>query len=388
MNSSIRGPQNPSLRVELHRETDHNSRFQYRSSIRQQDIVEEIIMKTFCWAFLMAVVAFGTGPVTGNAQDVEVKTVVEGLNNPSGVAIQPETGHVFVADSGALRVIRIVDEKIEPVIVDFPKDFYGKGPIYDVGPLGLCFLDKDTLVVGGGGKPDGEEELYVFKVPAAGTDPIKVDKTHGEPKTLPATDDVVGEGNFYGLAKGTQGIYVTCNGDDEKGWISLATLEGTQLNKFTRKIATKEATKVDAPVAITISPEGYITVGQMGEINIAGDSLLTFYSEEGKMLDNFKTGMHDVTGLAYGPKHGRLFATDFNWQDTDNGGLYKIVGTEDANRCKTVEIAKLKKATALAFHPDGDLYITLAGDTSEGSETPDGKLVMIKGLDVDPEDAE
>ena len=325
---------------------------------------------------------------TANGQDAEVKTVVEGLNNPSGVAIQPETGHVFVADSGALRVIRIVDGKIEPVIVDFPKDAYGKGPIYDIGPLGLCFLDKDTLVVGGGGSADGEEKLYLFKVPAAGAEPIKADKTEGDAQMLPPDGDIVGEGNFYGLAKGASGIYVTCNGDDEKGWVSLAQLEGGKLKDFTRKIATKEATKVDAPVAITISPEGHVTVGQMGEINTPGDSLLTFYNEEGKMLDNFKTGMHDITGLAYGPKHGRLFATDFNWLDTDNGGLYKIVARDNANRCEAVEIAKLKKPTALAFTPEGELYITLAGNTSEGSEKPDGKLVMIKGLDVDPKDAE
>jgi hypothetical protein len=285
-------------------------------------------------------------------------------------------------------VIRIIDGKIEPVIVEFPKDAYGKGPIYDIGPLGLCFLNKDTLVVGGGGKLDGEEKLYVFKVPAAGAEPITADKTEGDPKMLPPTDDMVGEGNFYGLALGAKGIYVTCNGDDEKGWVSLATLESGKLKDFTRSIATKEATKVDAPVAITISPEGFVTVGQMGEINMAGDSLLTFYSEEGEMKGNFKTGMHDITGLAYGPKHGRLFATDFNWLDTDNGGLYKIVATDDANGCKAVEIAKLKKPTALAFTPEGNLYMTLAGDTSEGSEKPDGKLVMIKGLDVDPKKAE
>lgn len=343
--------------------------------------------KNFCRVFLLTVVALTASPFCASGQDVQVKTIAEGLNNPSSVAVQPETGHVFVADSGALRVIRIIDEKVEPVIVDFPKDVYGKGPIYDIGPLGLCFLDKDTLVVGGGGNPDGEERLYVFKVPAAGADPIKADNTHGEPLMLAPQDDIVGEGNFYALAKGSKGIYVTCNGDDEKGWVSLATLEGGKLKSFTRKIATKEATELDAPVAITISPEGHVTVGQMGEINLPGDSLLTFYDEEGEMLDNFKTGMHDVSGLAYGPKHGRLFATDFSWLDTDNGGLYKIVGTNDANRCKIVEIVKLNKPTALAFNPDGDLYITLAGDTSEGSEKPDGKLVMIEGLDVIPEEA-
>ena len=352
------------------------------------DIVEEIMKKFVCLANLMLLVVFSTTSSLAVAQDeVEVETVVEGLNNPSGIAIQPETGVVFIADSGALRVVRVIDGKAEPVIVVFTRDNYGKGPIYDIGPLGLLFLDKDTLVVGGGGKPDGEEMIRVYKVPDPGAEPIKAENTEGEPKMLPATDAMVGEGNFYGLAKGAKGIYVTCNGDDQKGWVSLATLSGLKIDKFERKIATKMVTLVDAPVAITISPEGHVTVGQMGEISVAGDSLLTFYNEDGKMLDNFRTGLNDITGLAYGPKHGRLFATDFNWLDTDNGGLYKIIAIKDNyEECKAQEIVKLKKPTALAFDSDGNLYITLAGNTSEGAETPDGKLVMIKGLDFVPED--
>jgi glucose/arabinose dehydrogenase len=46
------------------------------------------------------------------AQDASVETVVGGLNNPCGIAIQPETGHVFIADSGAGRVVRVVEGKI------------------------------------------------------------------------------------------------------------------------------------------------------------------------------------------------------------------------------------------------------------------------------------
>ncbi len=350
------------------------------------NIVEEKMKKLLCIAGLVAMVSMCALPTSTAAQDdIVVETVVEGLNNPSGVAIQPETGHVFVADSGALRVVRIVDGKVEPVIVEFSKDAYGKGPIYDIGPLGLLFLDKDTLVVGGGGEPDGEEMIRVYKVPAVGEDPINAEKTEGEPKKLPAVGDIVGEGNFYGLAEGTKGVYVTCNGDDVKGWVSLATIKDGKIDTFERRIATKEATKVDAPVAITMSPEGHIAVGQMGEINEAADSLLTFYNEDGKLLDNFKTGLNDITGLAYGPNNGRLFATDFNWLDTDNGGLYKIIAIkDDYENCTAKELVKLKKPTALAFHPDGDLYITLAGNTSEGSEKPDGKLVMIKGLDDKP----
>ena len=49
----------------------------------------------------------------------KVETVAEGLTVPCCVAIQPGTGHVFVADSAAGRVVRIVDGKVEDVIVDF-----------------------------------------------------------------------------------------------------------------------------------------------------------------------------------------------------------------------------------------------------------------------------
>ena len=327
-----------------------------------------------------------TFPIETFGEDkVEVKTIVERLNNPCGIAIQPETGHVFVSDSGALRVIRIVDGKAEPVITGFPKDNYGKGPVYDIGPLGLVFIDKNTLAVGGGGKLDGEEMLRVYKIPAAGAAPIDASQMHGAPQTLPANGKVVGEGNFYGLAKGNQGIFVTCNGDDEKGWISLAKISDGKITNFDRKIATKEATKVDAPVAITVSPEGFLAVGQMGEITLAGDSLLTFYDENGQKLENFKTDLFDITGLAYGPKRGRLFATDFRWLDTDQGGLYKIIAIKDNyEKCKPQKIVSLKKPTALAFHPNGDLYSTLAGNSVEGNGKPDGKLIMIQGLDAEP----
>lgn len=37
--------------------------------------------------------------------ETKVETVYEGLNNPWGVATQPETGTIFVADSGDLKVV-------------------------------------------------------------------------------------------------------------------------------------------------------------------------------------------------------------------------------------------------------------------------------------------
>ena len=307
----------------------------------------------------------------------EAKTVLEGLDNPCGVAVQPETGHIFVSDSGAAKIIRIVDGKAADVITDFPIDVYGKGPMYNIGPLGLAFLGKDTLVVGGGGLKDGEEQLRVYTVPGAGEAAIKADKMN-KSFSLAETDEVKGEGNFYALAANKNFVYVTCNGDDTKGWVSRARIKEGKLANYKRFLATKEATELDAPVGAAISPRGELVIGQMGEITIPGDGLLTFYNaKNGKMLLNLETGLSDITALAYSPK-GQLYATDFMWTNTEEGGLFQLISKKEGDE-QTVEAKKvldLDKPTALAFDGDGALYITVIGSGEKG-----GKLLKVaKGL--------
>jgi DNA-binding beta-propeller fold protein YncE len=324
----------------------------------------------------LALVLFAAATLV--AADPAVETVVDGLYNPSGVAVQPETGDLFVSDSGAGRVIRVVDGKAQDVIVGFSKDVYGKGPMFDIGPLGLVFLNKDTLVVGGGDKPDGEELLRVFTVPAAGSPAIQAGDAVAS-FNMPATDDVKGEGNFYGLAATKQAIFVTCNGDDTKGWVSRASIQKGKVTDFKRFLATKEATDVDAPVAATISPKGQLVVGQGGEVTVPKDSLLTFYNAKtGKMLLNLPTGLYDITGLAYSGDGKTLFATDFAWMATAEGGLFQLVSTNDNGKqaIEAKKLVSLDKPTALAIQGD-TIYVTVFGTPAEGSDAKSGKLVKV-----------
>ena len=319
----------------------------------------------------------------------EVETVLGGLTNPCGIAIQPETGDVFVADSGAARVIRVRDGQAEDVIVGFPLDVYGKGPSFKIGPLGLAFLDKNTLVVGGGGLVDDQELLRVYEVPAAGQPAIKADQMTSS-QTLKATEELAAEGNFYGVAvsKDKSAIYVSCNGDDTKGWVAKADVQGAKVTSFERFIATKEATQVDAPVAVAISPRGEVVVGQMGEINVEGDSLVTFYNaKSGEMLMNLPAdGIHDITALAYSPK-GQLYAADFAWMNHDpetgvneGGGLYQLVAANNDGKQSITKklIAELDKPTAMTFGNDGSLYITVIGPHKADQDAAEGKLLRIK----------
>ncbi len=308
---------------------------------------------------------------------ITAEVVVEGLNNPSGVAVQPETGVVFVADSGNYQVVMIDGGEAKPVITDFPKDVYGKGPKVNIGPLGLLFLDKNTLVVGGGGQPDGEELLRVYKLPEDGK-AIKADAMDAS-FALPETEEIKGEGNFYALASDGNHVYVTCNGDDTKGWVSRATIKDGTLVDYERYLATKEATEVDAPVGIAFSPEkqgGYLVVGQMGEISIPGDSLLTFYDADSKkMRMNIETGLHDICAVGYS-KRDYLYVLDYAWADTTQGGLFQIVADKETdNGIRAEKLASLDKPTAMAFGADGSLYVTVIGEAEDANSK--GSLIRI-----------
>jgi DNA-binding beta-propeller fold protein YncE len=322
---------------------------------------------------------FGVCLIAIAAEDAKVEDVVGGLSNPCGVAIQPGTGQVFVSDSATGRVARVVDGKLQDVIAGSEKDIYGKGPFYDIGPLGLLFLDQNTLVVGDGGLKDGFEYLRVFTVPEAGKPALDYEKDAQKSGPLEPAEGIVGEGNLYALAANKAAVYVTCNGDDTKGWIAKADIDGTKLGKLERFIATKEQVEVDAPVGITISKEGHIVVGQMGEVNKPHDSLLTFYSAKtGQKILNLETGLNDIAGLAYSPKTGLLYAVDFAWIAPEEGGLFRLDSDMKGASVKAVKIASLDKPTALAFAPDGTLYITVVGPKKADENAPkEGKLLKI-----------
>ena len=80
------------------------------------------------------------------------------FDNPTGIAIHPETRHIFVADrTGVTRLARERRQegqrpqlKRVAEITGFPSDIYGKGPMFDIGPLGLAFLDDEHLIVADG----------------------------------------------------------------------------------------------------------------------------------------------------------------------------------------------------------------------------------------------
>ncbi|MDA0282116.1 MAG: hypothetical protein O3B13_23830 [Planctomycetota bacterium] len=323
--------------------------------------------------------------VSAQAADPKSEVVADGLDNPSGVAVQPGTGHVFIASHAGVHRLDPKTGKLTAEVTGYPDptDIYGKGPKYAIGPLGLSFLDQNTLVVGGGSRIDGEELVRIFTVGnEAAAAPQREDAAARTLGPIPASDQSVkGEGNFYGVVATAEGIFVTCNGDDTKGWVAKATVKDGKVGKLKLTIATKEATEVDAPgpIAVTKSGKG-VMVGQIGEVTVPGDSLITIYSAAGKMQKNLTIGLNDIAGIAWSPA-GKLFATDFSWVDATQGGLFSVsLGMKDAKAATTKKLLSLDKPTGIAFDAEGNAYIAVFGTVSEGSDKPAGQILKVSGL--------
>lgn len=335
-------------------------------------------------------VAFSVIATAAAGFAAEPKVVVTGLDNPCGLAIQPGSGDVFIATHAGVLRFQPSSNKVTVEISGYPNptDIYGKGPKYPVGPLGLAFVGDQHLVVGDGSRVDGEEFVRVYKVGhTAPAQPLaEADAAHTLGPITAGEHSAKGEGNFYGVAANGNTVFVTCNGDDTKGWVAKIDIaEDGKPGKLIPTIATKEATNVDAPVPIAFTPNGKgLAVGQMGEITVPGDSLFTIYNPAtGKLRRSLKTGLHDVAGLAYSPTTRRVYVTDFAWLDAKQGGLFQLVGLREAKEeVKTKKICSLDKPTAVAFDTEGNAYVAVFGTQAEGSTQPAGQLVRISAADL------
>ena len=309
--------------------------------------------------------------------DVEAELVVENLLNPCGLAIQPETGHLFVADSGNLRVVRVVDGSPRAVIAGFPQDRFGDDPGLIFGPLALGFLDRQTLVVGGGGSAEGQDLVRIYSVPAtAAASAIPAHEMQAS-FALPADGQMPAEGDFFGIAIQQSAVFFSCQGDDEQGWLARAAREGNTLRSLERFIPTRYAQEAGTPTGLAISSEGHLVAGQLGRLDAAPDSRISFYNpNDGRLLLNLQTGLRDITGVAYSPA-GQLYATDLAWAEPAEGGLFQLIATTRGGKLavEAKKIIALERPTALIFGSGGSLYVSVLGNEAREES---GKVLRIR----------
>ncbi|GAG33499.1 unnamed protein product, partial [marine sediment metagenome] len=132
-------------------------------------------------------------------------------------------------------------------------------------------------------------------------------------------------------------------------------------------------------VAIIPSPRPpFVVLGHSSRHESAEGSTLTFIVQPTREVAlRLQTDLHDLVALAYSPS-GQLYAADFAANDVVAGGIYRIDDARADGRqtCRSVKIASITHPLAMAFTPDGHLYVTAFG---EGENAKQGSLLKITG---------
>jgi hypothetical protein len=338
-------------------------------------------------AFAAAILALQTA-AAADPPKVKLETVAAGLDNPCGMTFRPGTNELLVSESGAGRIVRLPADKPgkpTPVVTGFP---VGPAPApfsFNVGPLGITFLDRLTFAVGTGGDKKGRDVVAIFSL-SAGEQPLAFETARRKLGPIrPEIDGKTAEGFFYGVANVPTALFATSHGDDASGWISRAFLidSAGKAADFKPLINTKSLSGVGGPMALVLSKRGELVVGESGSFDKPHSAAISFYSpkDKGRLLLSVPTGLSNITGLAYSPRSGYLYALDLSWSDAKEAGLYRIDATREDGRmsAKAVKITALDRPTAMTFASDGPLYITQLGPVADGVKEKQGQVVRITG---------
>jgi hypothetical protein len=323
-----------------------------------------------------------------------VETLLSGLDNPTGPKFQPGSPaegpwKIFFAESGAGRIVSwstdSQDKAPTPVVTGCDVDAFTGRETFRIGPLALEFLSRSKLAVGAGGYPNGKDVVQVYVLPEDGA-PLTADKVDHYVGPIPqGPHSTSGEGNFFGLARNEDALYVASHGDDEQAWILKASISANKLADLQPFIATHKLIGVDAPTSVLIRPDDrghYLVCASMGDTNDDRDSFLSFYSpKSGKLAMAAAMGVRDAVSLAYAGPPGKqvLYAVDFSWFKPAEGGVFRIdaADVDGLEGCRPVRIATLVRPTGVAAAPDGTLYVTAIGERAKPEDPASGTLLRI-----------
>ncbi len=317
------------------------------------------------------------------------EVLLSDLDNPAGIVlrpVQPKAGpfELIVAESGAGRIVRISTrdpKKRDEVIVDFPVVELAQQPPYRVGPLALGFLTRTKLAVTVAGGVGDAEAIACYRIRPDGPVLTADQQDHVVQALDPSRNPESGDLTYCGLALDGKRCFATSFGQGTGGSILRCTVEANRLGNLQPFFDTQAGSSLSAPGGIAVIPEprpAFLVAGLMGSRDTPRDSRLVFLvPSEGDVALNLPTGLSDIIALAYSPS-GQLYAADFSWHNEKAGGIYRLDDARIDGRqtCRPVKIATVVRPYALAFAPDGTLFVTAFGP---GENEQKGQLLKITG---------
>ena len=319
------------------------------------------------------------------SKNFQTEVIVEGLDNPSGLAVRPITGNesaseIYFTESGAGRVMRFMASnpgETKEIVSGFETHPLNETIDLRLGPWAIGFVTPTKLAVLGGVQKQGTEQVGVFVLPDDG----KVLKADQLDHTAELTDGYEQKSaGFPGMVLSDTAAYMAI-GSDSTGNIFKAMLAANRIDSPRPLVSSKVAESLSWPSGLCLSPAvrtQFIVAAYLGALTEERDSRVAFIIPSGgDVAMQLTPGLFDIVALAYSPS-GQLYAVDFAWQEEKEGGVYRLddARLEGQPSCRAVKIASLEHPTSLLFDESGNLYVTSLGT---GSNAKHGKITKITG---------
>ena len=342
--------------------------------------------RVFLILFLLVGISLGNATRGEAAEEIgsvlKTETVLTGLNNPWGIALRsvrssPGTFEIFIAESGAGRVLRLwTKQGQEPatLIDGYPTASLHADSPWEVGPIGLDWVTPSKLAV----TTASEKQVRVYSVPPQSKAIEIADAEHvAEPS--PATNRLSGTG-ITAVSASEYSAYFVLNSRSPSTGLLRSEIRGNRLKRVSPFLSESRNSPSALAAGIATTPSGrpdYLVVARQ----VIGDdeqSRLTFFDPiRGTMALDLEVPLRNLAALAYSPS-GNLYAVDVQWDEPQRGAVYRLEDTrrDGKQSCRTVEVARVTRPIDLEFADRNTLYVTSLGEDVNASK---GSLVMIKG---------
>jgi hypothetical protein len=314
--------------------------------------------------------------------------VLSDVRGPAAVAIRPgasrETYEVFVAEVGAGRIVRTSSDKradsreaVTGFVTSSDADDFDRLP----GVRGLLFLDAGRLVAVGG-EGDGRPFVRLYEL----IDPSKpLSAEQYEQQAAPAAADQKLDDNIVSFRnplrtqandKVPDSLMLTAVDQDLRATMWRLPVRGGTLGDL--KTFGKDGGT--SPLAIAAEPHGSIVVIRPAERDTSATSRMEFVNPiDGQTNFAVSINLANIVAVVYNPITGDEFVIRNTPGSSDSSGVFRIDAEESGDPAKPSAtgklMAKVQHPTAMAFGPDGVLYVS-----SLGADQKSGSLMKVSGL--------
>ena len=338
------------------------------------------------WIAAAIACVFATTAWGADSDQRTVQKVVASLKDPRGVAVRPDGAatvyEIFVAEGGAGRIVKIRSDQPEKT-TDAITGFSTKaGSSKPGGIYSIQFLDHMRLVAAGGDE-EGAPFVRLYELPEPEA-PVTADRFKHEAGVpegeKPASFKPV---IFRSIARtqpnervGDFILAVAPSEGEPAGMVYVPIRAGSLGDSV---LASFPAGAGDFEIgAMSVGKNGYVTAATNPAAEPGQPSQIAFFSPlDRRIVMQLSTQLKRISAIAYSPKTGNLYVASAVASGDMPAGVYRIDRDESRGTSTTaVKIAEVRNPTALAFSPDGTLYVTSTDDKAEGGA---GSLWKLSG---------